>query len=374
MNIVINCVGWAKEIRGPDRYFFELLKNLIKLDTQNFYYVFFGNWQKYFYDLKNIHNLKLIEVRWSPIRLLRNFWHCFIFPISAKKYHPNLVHYPNTMPLFFKISPTICTIHDLLEYTCPQTFGLLQRQMRKFIVRIQTRKADLIIAVSDLTKDSLMKILGIAESKIRVIYNGVEIGKLFLSKCIPKHASEIFNIKHKYILFVGVIDRKKNIEGLITAYSDLPDWIKKEYQLVMAGKFGNAYKAAKALIKRLNMENNVLFLGHVNKYLEVLYRDASLLVLPSFYEGFGLPFLEAIAAGIPVVASTKVAIAQRMKDCCMLVDPHNYHEIANGIKTLLTDLTLREKQLSRGYERLSEFTWEICAQKTLDVYRECVFG
>lgn len=173
MKIVINCVGWSESMRGVDRYCVELLNALLKMDHTNKYYIFIGSWQNYFTGLSKFDNARIISIRWSSARLLRNFWHAFIFPIRAYKIKPDVVHLPNTMPLFFKICPTVCTVHDLLEYICPETFGVFQTWVRKIIVRRETELADIIVTVSNLARDSLIEILNLSSSKIRVIYSGV---------------------------------------------------------------------------------------------------------------------------------------------------------------------------------------------------------
>jgi glycosyltransferase involved in cell wall biosynthesis len=371
MNLVIDCVGWAPEMRGVDRYCFELIRALLKADRVNKYFIFVGSWQEYFSQLEEYSNLKIISIRWSSHRLLRNLWHAFIFPMRAKVFNPDVVHLPNTLPLLLKVAPTVCTIHDLLEYVYPETFGFLQTRMRKLIVRNEAKLSDVIITVSDLARDSLIDILNIPESRIRVIYSGVDSERFRYAERKARTERQKLAIEKEYILFVGILELKKNIEGLIKAYGLLPDAIKSKYQLVIAGKPDNAYEAAKRLTGQMGLDKHVVFLGQVSENVSELYRHASLFVLPSFYEGFGLPVLEAMASGVPVVVSKNVAIAQRLRGCCELIDPNDAQEIAGSMALVLLNSNIRKRYQIEGLKRVKEFTWEASAIKTLEVYKEC---
>ncbi|MDH4210537.1 MAG: glycosyltransferase family 4 protein [candidate division WOR-3 bacterium] len=371
MKIVIDCVGWASEIRGVDRYYFELIKALLKVDRVNTYYVFVGSWQKYFVQLRAKDNLKIIPIRWSSLRILRNIWHAIVFPFYARAINPDVVHLPNTIPLIVRIAPTVCTIHDLLEYVCPETFGFVQARARKVIVRTEVKQADVIIAVSDLTRDSLVDILRVAHSKIKVIYSGVDRQVFNVSRQSRLSVRSDFKIGKKYILFVGILEKKKNIDGLIKAFNMIPEKLRQRYQLVIAGKADNAYEEAKSLVKRLRLEADVMFLGQVSEGLAGLYQGASLFVLPSFYEGFGLPVLEAMASGIPVVVSKHVAIGHRLRGCCAIIDPDNPAEIGETMRIMLTNKRLRERYVKEGIRRIKDFTWENAAAETLEIYGIC---
>lgn len=368
MNIVLNCVSWGKEMRGVDRYANELLRALLKVDRANKYYIFVGSWQTYYDDFAVFPNARIIVAKCPSSRLFRNIWHAFVFPFQARYVRPDVVHLPNTMPLFIKPCPTVCTIHDLLEYTCPETFGFLQARLRKLIVRIETRIADAIIAVSDLSRHSMIDILRILDSKIRMIYSGVNSERFSVASRHKEEARGIFGLKNSYILFVGVLEKKKNLRGLITSYSLLPTHLKNQYSLVIAGKIDNAYAEARSLVEQLGLTSQVVFLGQVESNLNTLYQNASLFVLPSFYEGFGLPVLEAMASGVPVIASKNVAIAQRLTDCCGIIDPLDHQSMAREITRFLTNAGLRQRTITAALRRLKDFTWENSARQTLEVY------
>ncbi|MCJ7633026.1 glycosyltransferase family 4 protein [Candidatus Bathyarchaeota archaeon] len=364
-------MSWSPNIRGVDRYFTELLRALLKIDQINEYYVFAGVWQTYLDDFRESRNLRIISVTWPQSRLLRNIWHGLIFPLQAAKLKPNLVHLPNTMPLFFKASPTVCTIHDLLEYTCPETFSFIQSRIRKILVRQETKLADMIIAVSDLTSNSLFQTLRIPKARTEVIYSGVNAQKFFPAKKQRDLVQRLFAIDDDYILFVGILERKKNLTALVEAYGLLPDFMKKKYCLVLAGKADNAYNEVKALVSRQRLDDRVFFLGQVEQNLAILYQQASLFVLPSFYEGFGLPVLEAMASGIPVIVSKNVAIAQRLHGCCAIIDPNDPEDVAAKMALMLTDRRLRKTYVKEASMRLADFTWTATAEATLALYSRC---
>lgn len=372
MKIVINCVGWAKELRGVDRYYIELLRELLTADSKNHYYVFAGTWQDYIEEFREFKNVTIITVSWPSARLFRNLWHGFVFPILAKRLKPDIIHLPNTMPLFYKVCPTICTIHDLLEYVYPETFGRLQTLMRKLIVKTETKLADQVITVSDLTKNSLVDVLHVKPDKIRTVISGINTNMFYALAVDRLKLLKLFNIKKNYILFVGVLEKKKNLTGLVNAYQALPAKIRDNYQLVFAGKRDNAYESTRSLITALDLTGNVVFLDHIGKNLLYLYQGATLFVLPSHYEGFGLPVFEALACGVPAVISKNIAVARLLHDCVELIDPQDRFGITAGMLKLLTNKELRDRRIADGILKVAGFTWKRSAQETLQCYRECI--
>jgi|GEM_PF-1926390 len=369
MNIVINAVGWSKFIKGVDRYNIELVRHLVNIDKSNQYFVFYGTWQPDITRVTDGDNVTFIPVKWLQNRILRHIWHSILFPFYARKYRPDIIHLPNTLPLMFKVANTVCTIHDeLLEFTFIPKYGIFRSFVRRMMIRQQVSKSSAIIAVSPAVRKALIAKTDIQLKRIHTILNGINVdyfrhpGKSYTSNCISK----------PYILFVSVIDKNKNLEALVLAFDLLPQCVKEKYSIVVAGKKGNAFKTVETLIRNLELERKVKFLGHVMEGLPHLYTNADMFIMPSYYEGFSLPVLEAMAAGVPVIVSQNVAIAEMVKDGVLLFDPESPEALMNHIKTIANDHNVAAELRQNARRVIKRFSWSSTARATLDVYRALV--
>lgn len=368
MKIVINAVGWSNLIKGMDRYCIELIRNLSYIDNQNYYYIFYGKWQKYFVNMINKKNFKFISVSWSSKRVFRHIWHALVFPFLAYKLRPDIIHLPGTMPLVFKSSKTVITIHDgLLEFFYPQKYGFFRSLARRIIVKRETKKSTKIIAVSPSVKTALIERIGIPPEKVIVVLNGVNTDQFSpsLINNLP------FDIKKPYILFVSVIDRNKNLEALLKAFYLLQPKLKEKYILIIAGKKGNAYGRIYKLVQNLRLKDKVIFLGHITENLPQLYANATLFVMPSYYEGFSLPVLEAMSSGVPSIISRTIAIADFVKNETILFDPTNVYDLKNKIEHIILNRELAKKIGEKGLKKVKEsFSWILTARATLEIYNK----
>ncbi len=370
MRIVINAVSWSKLIKGVDRYTIELIRHLAKIDSNNEYYIFYGRWQDGFSKLATKHNFKFFPIKWSSRRIFRHIWHSIFFPFLARRLRPDIVHLPNTMPLLFKAGKTIISIHDqLLEFSFPEKYGFFRSLARRLIVRMEADKSSHIIAVSSQVKKELVQKLGARPSKISVVLNGVntEIFNPSLRSTPP------FGIKKPYILFVSVIDKNKNLQTLVKGYNLLPSDLKRKYLLVVTGKKGNAYPNVSNLIQTLNIKERVIFVNHIADELPKMYANADLFVMPSIYEGFSLPVLEALASGVPVILSKTIAIADLLKDCVMTFDPFDAEELSEKIAFIISNQEYAKKLVQKGYVLTRSFSWLSTARATLELYNR-VYG
>jgi glycosyltransferase involved in cell wall biosynthesis len=223
------------------------------------------------------------------------------------------------------------------------------------------RKADKIITISNNTKNDIIKTIGIAPQKIKTIYLGVDTAPL------NNNALDHYNIHFPYILFVGMLEPRKNVIGLIQAYAALKN--KKNHKLVIIGKKGWMYEQIFHVVKKLHIEEEVLFFGYVpDYYLPQLYQAASCFVYPSFYEGFGIPVLEAMAYGCPVITSKNSSMEEIAKGVALLVDPFNKKAIMNAINFILTHKEKRVKMRNKGFNHVKKFRWETMAEETKELY------
>ncbi len=278
---------------------------------------------------------------------------------------------------------TVFTLHDLIFLFHPETHKPLNRWFLTLMMPRFLRAADAIIAVSECTKRDAVRFYGIPEEKITVIYEGVS------SRFRPVDPETVQAIRAKYglperfILYLGTIEPRKNLTVLLEALHHLLatcalqpaicDDLQPatcDLRLVVVGKKGWLYEGFFRRLRELGLEERVLFTGYVpDEDLPALYSAADLFVFPSLYEGFGLPVLEAMACGVPVVCSRTSSLPEVAGDAALLVDPTDIRALAAAMERILADQTLRATLRARGLARARCFTWEEAARRTLAVYR-----
>lgn len=265
--------------------------------------------------------------------------------------------------------PTVVAIHDLSYFYYPQEFLKKDLYQLKNWTKYSVKKAKKVIAVSKTTKKDLVKLYHIPKEKIIVIYNG--FGDRTKSLKI-KNLKLIKNWKLKiknYILYVGTLQPRKNLNTLIDAFNLLLKE-KPEYKLVIVGKKGWLYNKIFEKVKELRLENKVIFTGYLpDEQVTTLYKNASVFVLPSFYEGFGLPLLEAMSYDCPVIASNTASLPEIGDDACLYFDPHNPFKLKEKIKKVLDNGELRQELIKNGRKRVKLFSWERCGEKTLKLLK-----
>ena len=258
--------------------------------------------------------------------------------------------------------PQIVTIHDLAYLYFPEDFTKKDLWQLKNWTKFSIKKASKIIAVSKTTKKDVVKNYGVDETKVSVVYNGFE-------KQIKKLAlSEVERLKIKnFILFVGTIQPRKNLEVLIDAFDKFVR-INKDFKLVIVGKKGWLYESVFEKVKIMNLEKKIIFTDHVtDDKLIWYYKNAFCLALPSFYEGFGIPVLEAMSYDCPTIISMTSSLPEVGGDASLYFDPKNSDDLLEKLKTLYNNNELRKELISKGRQRIKDFSWEKCGKETLDV-------
>ena len=316
-------------------------------------------------------------LRWTPIYLLLSLFNGrlqriikenFYLPFYIKQNSFDLFHSPNyVLPLFLK-SPSVITVHDLITFNFPR---LCQREsvlyFRLFLPR-SIKKADKIITVSEKTKNDIINRFKVPEDKISIIHLGLST---VFRRTRNTNLLLKYGITNKYILFVGNIEPKKNLVRLLKAYYEVVCTKNITHQLVIAGKKAWKYKEVFRTVHSLKLQNKVIFTGYFpEKDLPALYSMADLFVFPSIYEGFGIPPLEAMACEIPVLASNTGALPEITGGNCLMVDPYNVNDIADGIHHLLTNENLRKEYIKKGKKWVEQYTWDRAARMTIEVYEE----
>ncbi len=298
----------------------------------------------------------------------------------AREHRIDLIHIldietPYPLPPGVKL---LCTVHDLIPAIHPDFSYYKMDMPRRWKNRIRyafymnnLHKVDGIIAVSENTKKDVVRIGGVGPEKISVVYEGVNFDDLQEAGG-ETGVLQKYGIREPYILHLGGLDRRKNILRLLESYreANIPD-----HQLVIAGKSREDMKAIEDGIARLRLEKQVHLPGFIDDAdLKPIYNNAAFFVYLSLYEGFGLPVLEAMAAGTPVITSNVSSIPEIAGDAACLVNPEDTAEIASALRRLAEGGADREELVTRGRQRASHFSWGRTAAETISVYRKAIQG
>jgi len=287
---------------------------------------------------------------------------------------PHLFWIPRGLPC-----PYILTVHDLVEHMYGAHNGSnLRRSLHFYFTRRALRRAARVLAVSQFTKSEIEKLFGIPGGRIEVVYNAID------ERFLRGHASpsdreliaERYQVSYPFILYAGAIRPHKNVVRIIEAFSCLKTALEKEHQfpelkLIIIGDDLSNNPHLRRTVVRSGVQNDVRFLGFVPiEVLRIFYDVAKIFVFPSLYEGFGLPPLEAMAHGTPVVASNTSSLPEVAGNAALLVNPENVFEIERALQRALLDQTLRDRMKQRGYEQAQRFSWTASVSRILEIYRE----
>jgi len=347
-----------------------LLRHLPGLSPEHTFFVFTDTEDNLGF-LKGLSNVRVVTIplSWRYEILI---WEQIKLPLILRRYEIDLLHgTKNSIPLLGRCKK-ICTIHDLAYYLFPETFTLAQRIHLKISARIACLCTDKIIAVSKNTKKDIVRLLNAAESKVKVVYNGVDV-KFFdkPEELVLKKVRAKFDLPEKFILFVGTIQPRKNIETLIKAFLEFKKKDETDYHLVLAGRKGWLYDKIVKQIEQSLHRDYIHFLGMVaDEELLCLYHSASVCVYPSSYDGFGLVPLEAMAAGAPTITSNVSSLPEVVGDAAMKVSPDDWTSLAKAIESIVSDRKIRSKLKEMSVERAKEFSWKRAAEETLMLYEE----
>ncbi|MBU7015577.1 MAG: glycosyltransferase family 4 protein [Theionarchaea archaeon] len=297
-------------------------------------------------------------------------WHLYVNGVLHRTTQFDIVHSPENAALITSVKcKKVVTVHDLILYLFPHYGGILHRARYRMLLPWTAKTADRIIAVSQSTKRDLVTLVGVPQYKITVIYPGV--GPEF-SPCDPRAVREIrekYHLECPFILYTGTLSPHKNVSTLVASFRKLKD-SGMPHSLVLTGAKGWRYHSVIETIERLHMEKNVILTGYIpSEDLPAVYSAADVYVYPSLYEGFGLPVVEAMACGCPVVASTGSSLPEVVGDAGILVTP-TVDELTASIQEVLKDESLRDELSRKGLERASKFTWKKTAAETKNVYEE----
>jgi len=311
-------------------------------------------------------NCSLVAVPSSPFLRLG-----LAIPYQVWHRKADLLHVTYVAPPILG-KPFVVTVHDVSFERFPEFFGLRDLAVLKSLVPMTVRRAHRVIAVSHFTKQEIIDVYRIPESKVVVIHEAADatLGPYPQASEIDRVRAK-YGIHGEYILYVGNIQKRKNIARLLRAFSAVQARSDLPLQLVVAGQETGRAEHLGEIERNLCRQGQVRFLGFVpQEDMAPLYSGALVFAYPSLYEGFGLPVVEAMACGTPVLTSNSSALAEVAGDSAMLVDPLSVEDIARGLLTIVTDADLRHRLSNAGRENVCRFSWETSARKTLEVYEQ----
>ncbi len=305
--------------------------------------------------------------------MIGDLWENTYLPRSLKSRGIDVFHGPAFMiPLYKRDLKTVATIHDIVAYILPRTIPMKYSLYMKALIGQVVKRADRIISVSESTKRDLVRWLGAPEGKITVVPQGV--GKEFHPALPDDNGGELvrekFGIRGDYLLFVGNLEPRKNLIRIMHAFEMARDRAGRDLQLVICGKKGWLYDDILAAYQRIRRDSEIILTNYVNEADRLrLYQNARTFLFPTLYEGFGMPVLEAMACGAPVITSNVSSFPEICGDAALLVDPYDVKGIADAILALEESPDLRASLREKGLERAAQYTWRDTAAGTLDVYR-----
>jgi glycosyltransferase involved in cell wall biosynthesis len=357
---------------GVGNYVLNLIQNLRQVDPEPMYYFLAQKKNlSLLGDLARKQNsfLTLFSHENHP---LSDFWEHFILPLRLKRMEIDIFHGPASLIPFRKDHyGLVVTIHDLVAFLFPETIPLKYGAYMRYLLRQAVKRANRIISVSEHTRQDLMKILNVPSEKITVIHEAPSpIFRPDDKEAVQSRLKNRYGITKKFIYHLGNIEPRKNLIVLLEAFTRVCRELGNEYQLVVSGQKGWLIHSLSHFLKNYPMRDQILFTGYIQmEDLPLFMNGAEIFVFPSLYEGFGLPVLEAMSCGTPVISSNRSSIPEIVGSAGVLVDPTDIQNLAERIIHLLREPAERMRLSQLGKEQAARFSWVEAARKTLDVYR-----
>jgi glycosyltransferase involved in cell wall biosynthesis len=336
---------------GVEEYSHQIIKRLIPLLSKDQVVLYVRNNQSVDFILPENWKIKKIKqpYLWTQIGLSLELLFHSVDVLFVPAHTVPLVHPKNT----------IVVIHGLEYEFCPEAYSFQARLYMRWSIKNSCRWAKKIVAVSENTKKDLMKLYRVLEDKIEVIYEGYN-GELRTAD----YKLQNRNILNPYLLFVGRLEERKNIVGIIKTFEILKEQYKLSHKLVLAGNFGYGKEKIQESISNSNFKKDIILPGYISESekWEIL-KNADVFLFPTFYEGFGIPILEAQSVGVPVVAGDNSSMPEITEKSAILVDSKNAEQIANAVYKIITDEAFKEDIIEKGYKNAERFSWEKCANE-----------
>ncbi len=368
MKIAVDARLLSRPITGIGRYTLEMCRSLSKIPHISLYLY---SPAPICADLPLDFESVIVRTCGWENGLLRQLWSESYLPMWAKNDAVDVFWGPcHRLPHWLPNNiARVVTIHDLVWIYAPDTMRPLSRLLERYQMPFGVKIADGVVADSQATANALKKELAVCKNKLAVIPLGAS-----QAKCIvPSDLLKELGIDHPYFLFVGTQEPRKNLTRLLAAYSRLPTSLKESTMLVIAGGKGWGDVKLSNLITEFGLMNYVRVLGYVDETtLSALYANAQFLAMPSLYEGFGLPLVEAMAYGIPLLTSDNSSMPEVAGDAGLLVDAQELSSIESGLVKMITDSDLRKNLANNARRRAVRFNWNDSARQLVSVFEKSI--
>ena len=384
MKIGVNALFLQTPATGSGQYLIHLLNALAEIDRQN-EYILLGATPRKNPPIQS--SLERFPYLVSPVPALarRNenieklVWEQLTGPAAARKAGVDLLHIPYFAPPLFPRTPAVVTIHDVIPLRLPLYRAGAGVEVYMRLVAQAASKAALIITVSQHARQDIMDVLHVPASRIRVIYEaaGDEYAPV-TDPTVLATARSRYGLGEEYIFYLGGLDQRKNVLQLVRAFAHLYRQLENpDLQLFISGnpdkgKKGPLFPDPRPVAAELGVENKIIYRFVEEEDKPAVYSGASLFVFPSLYEGFGLPPLEAMSCGAPVICSNRTSLPEVVGDAAISVDPDDFQAMTEAMRSILTDSTLRDNLRARSLQRAAQFSWHKAATETLAVYEEAL--
>lgn len=359
MKIAVNLLPFREKIAGAGKYAKKIIEYLAQLDKDNDYYLFISVKGKI--NFENLpKNFQFVLAGFNPENVFsRIIWEQLVFPYRLKKLMPDIVFIPSVaVPIFYK-GNFFTTIHDLAYKFNEFKYSTTRRIYIKLMTNLAVVKSKVIFTVSNFSKGQIEKEFNLENKKVIVTYNGV--GEAFfydVNRSIIDEFRKKYQLPEKFLLYVGAIEPGKNLSKLFKVLKKLQDCNNDLKTLVLTSGIGWDTDRLNELIVELNLEKNIIRLPYLKEEeMPILYKCASVLVYLSEYEGFGIPVLEAMAAGTPIVTSKSEAILEFSEEAVYSVNPDDVESIINILDSILKDRELKLHKIYKGKEIASNYSW-----------------
>lgn len=373
MRIAVDYTAAVNQTAGIGRFVRSLITAAVEIDQRNRYVLVHARPNAgAVLDFPSAENVTRRQLP-IPERLLTILWQRAKLPVPLDLFTGaiDLFHSPDFVLPPLRTARTILTVHDLAFLLFPEC---AHEALREYLLRTvppSARRASFIVADSENTANDVICLLGVPPERVAVVPGGVDARFQPVEdptrRQMMRQRLGVGNAP--YILFVGVIEPRKNLQGLIEAFELIKQHHKLPHKLVVVGRKGWLSEGIYEKFESSPVRDDIIFPGFIaDEELPTLYSAAAALAMPSFYEGFGLPLLEAMACGTPVVSSNAASLPEVVGDAGPKVDPNDVEALAESLAQVLTDESLRAANRARGLERAAQFTWRAAAKRLLDVY------
>lgn len=368
MKIAVNLLPFRKKIAGAGKYANQIIWEISKLDPNNEYYLYITEEGKENFNIST-DNFHFIIAKFNPnFFFYRIFWEQVIFPLKLKKLNPDIIFTPSVAVPFLLKGNFFTTVHDLAYKKNKSKYSFLRRIYLNIITSIAVKKSHVIFTVSNFSKKEIENEFHLEKSKVIVTYNGVD--ETFFKNVSSERIIEFkkkYNLPENFILYVGAIEPGKNLDKLFYAFSELIKKYNTEIYLALTSGIGWGNQFLLNLIDELKIKGKVILLPYIpENELPILYKCSRMLSYLSSYEGFGIPVLEALAAGTPVITSKSQAVMEFSKDVVFSVNHENIDDIVEIMYKIINDRDFIQPIITKGKKEAEKFQWSNSAKIIID--------